>query len=66
MPVAVSELKPGRSLAFERCAAQFAGRTLILEKQAVATPRDVLAPTPAYVLDFCKAFGLLLLGAARP
>ena len=79
MPVVVSELKPGRALAFEHCAVQFAGRTLILAKYAVATPhptaafsalhfaaRDVLAPTAAYVLDFCKAFGLLLLGAARP
>jgi hypothetical protein len=50
---------------------------LILAKYSVATPhptaafsalhfaaRDVLAPTAAYVLDFCMAFGLLLLGAA--
>lgn len=56
---------------------QFAGRTLILAEYAVATPdptaafsalrfaaRDVLAPTAAYVVDFCMAFGLLLLGAA--
>ena len=78
MLVAVSELKPGRSLAFEHCAVQFAGRTLILAKYAVATPhptaafsafyfaaRDARAPTAAYVLDFCKAFDLLLLSAAR-
>lgn len=54
----ISDLKPGRSLAFEHCAAQVAGRTLILMKNAVATPhptavistlhfaaRDVLGPT---------------------
>jgi hypothetical protein len=65
----VSDLKPGRALAFEHCAVHFAGRTLILAKYAVVTPhptaafsalhfaaRDVPAPTAAYVLDFCKAF----------
>jgi hypothetical protein len=75
----VSDLKPGRALAFEHYAVQFAGRTLILAKYAVATPhptaafsashfaaRDVLVPTAVYVLDVCKAFGLLLPGAARP
>jgi hypothetical protein len=79
MHLAVSDPKPVWSLAFEPCAVQFAGRTLILAKYAVATPHptaafsalrfvacDVLAPTAAYGLDFCKAFGLLLLGAARP
>src|SRR5437899_3082714 len=57
----VFDLKPGRALAFEHCAVQFAGRTLILAEYAVATPdptaafsalhfaaRDVLAPTAAY------------------
>lgn len=75
----VPDLKPGRALAFEHCAVQFAGRTLIWAKYAVATPhstaafsalhfarRDVLAPTAASVLDFCRAFGFLLLSAARP
>jgi hypothetical protein len=79
MYISVSDPKPGRLLVFEPCAVQFAGRTLILAKYAVATPhptaafsalhfaaRDVPAPTAAYVLDFCKAFGLLLLVAARP
>src|SRR5215469_16086038 len=68
-----AHLKPGRPRAFEHCVVQFAGLTLILAKYAVATPhptaalsalyfaaRDVLAPTAAYVLDFCKALALLL------
>ena len=79
MPVVVSDLKPGRALAFEHCVVQFAGRTLILAKYAVATPhptvafsalhfaaRDVPAPIAAYVLDFCMAFGFLPRVAARP
>ena len=78
MYISVSDPKPGRSLVFEPCAVQFPGRPLLLAKYAVATlhpaafsalhfaARDVVAPTAAYVLDFCRAFGLLLLGAARP
>jgi len=78
MYISVSDLTPSWSLAFEPSAVQSPGRTLILAKYAVATPhptaafsalyfaaRDVLAPTAAYVLDFCKAFDLLLLSAAR-
>jgi len=43
MPVVISDLKPGRALAFEHCVVQFAGRTLILAKYAVATPHPTVA-----------------------
>ena len=39
MHLAVSDPKPGWSLAFEPCAVQFAGRTLILAEYAVILPK---------------------------